>query len=457
MNSPLVPAGAAPETASGAGSVPKKAAAALGRAETLVSAFFSHKLTFLPLAAFVFFLYYEFAAYGSFDLLSMVSHARECTYQFYLCDYSVGFCSRLLLGALISLFRDTVNLTFITRLANASLLACILLQSLLTGIVLRRALEKRDLLMLVISFLFVLNPLTTLENAPMNGSLDPYIMILFLVWLFFADATAATVLAPFLSVVCMTIHYEYLFTFLPPVLALLLYKACCGETKKSRLINGCGFFTTALSSGGLFIYFVFFAKNFLKLTSDEFYEAMASRFNITANAEAKLRSMYAGNLLYRYYFDYYIFGEYEGPGDYGEPENFLSFLSNYTKAHTYIGTCKTFLPFVLPPLILFASLWIACMIKEKGIRRLPYLSFIGIMLVLVPTLIISTDAWRFTGAVLISQFAILFTLYRDKNSVLHMLLNSRLLRSRWAAAVFLLLCIPYFRWAFQIEPFMLTF
>ena len=435
----------------------RKAQNAVGTVENFFAVIFSYKLTILPLAVFVFFLYLKFAAIGSFNLLSFVSHARECTYQFYLCDYSVGFCSRLLIGALFSVLYDSVNLTLITRWANASLLICIILQSLLTALVMRLALAKTDRLMFLISFLFILNPLTTLENAPMNGSLDPYIMILFLVWLFFANTNTATLIAPFVSLICMTIHYEFLFTFLPPVLALLLYKFCCAQNKKNRLINGIGFFSTALSSGGLFIYFVFFAKNFLKLTSDEFYNVMAAKLNITENAAAKLQNLYNGNLLYRYYFDFYIFGEYEGPANFGDPKNFLSFLSNYRKAHAFTGACKTFLPFVLPPLILFAGLWICCMLKEKGIRKLPYLSFIGIMIVLIPTLIISTDAWRFTAAVLISQFAILFTLYRDSNSVLHDVLHSRVLRNRIAAVVFFLLCLPYEYWAFAIEPFMLTF
>ena len=68
------------------------------------------------------------------------------------------------------------------------------------------------------------------------------------------------------------------------------------------------------------------------------------------------------------------------------------------------------------------SRWI-CAVKEKGLKRFVFFCFAAQMLVLVPEVMVSTDAWRFITAAFISQFAVFFAVYYDEKSRLNRLLR----------------------------------
>lgn len=362
------------------------------------------------------------AAYAGISLLSGFPlfglTATPPTYQFYVCDYSVGYCSRLFVGAVIALFTDKVSVNDMNRLINIAVVLSLFCQAVIAGLLLRTGLKNKSLPAALIGVLMMTNPLAVVENMSAPGLLDVYLLLLFLIWLAFLKTPLAAVVTPIFCVVGMAIHYEFLFSFLPPMLCLLLYYAFYAQKRRVRIGRWLAFTGGSAVSAASFYYFVFLAKDHLRLTSDEFYQHMLSRFSLTSSERGLLTAVMGGPL-YRDYFDYYIFGEYKGYDYFNNINDFFVFLKNWTSGRFNAGMLRKDLILFLPVLLIAAVIWIRCAKGEKGIRRLPYVCFIGQALVLIPELIISTDIWRWVSAALLAQFFVFAVVYLDKDAPLH--------------------------------------
>ena len=354
-----------------------------------------------------------FSGFGFFRLT-----ATPPTYQFYVCDYSVGYCSRLFVGAVIALFTDKVSIGEMNRIINIAVVLSLVCQAVIAGLLLRAGLKNRSLPAALIGLLMMTNPLAVVENMSAPGLLDVYLLLLFLLWLAFLKTPLIAIVTPIFCVVGMAIHYEFLFSFLPPMLCLLLYYAFNAKKKRVRVGRWMAFSGGSAVSVASFYYFVFLAKDHLRLTSDEFYQHMLSRFSLTSS-EREFLTAVMGGPLYRDYFDYYIFGEYKGYDYFNNINDFFVFLKNWTSGRFNAGMLRKDLILFLPVLLIAAAIWIRCAKGEKGIRRLPYVCFIGQALVLIPELIISTDIWRWVSASLLAQFFVFAVVYLDKDAPLH--------------------------------------
>lgn len=106
-------------------------------------------------------------------------------YQFYLCDYSVGFCSRLLIGAVITHFTDAVSESLMNLIINISVYSTLAIECCASGVIMWTAMKRGSLLGVLFPLLFICNPLTVEFNMGMLGLLDVYLLLLFLIWLCF--------------------------------------------------------------------------------------------------------------------------------------------------------------------------------------------------------------------------------------------------------------------------------
>lgn len=346
------------------------------------------------------------------------------TFQFYVADYSVGLCSRLFVGAVTALFKDKVSIILMNRIYNTAVMLSLAGQSVVAGLLLRKALKEKSFPAFMVSLFFLTDPLVVLENMSAPGLLDVYLLCLLLMWLVFARTPLVNIVTPLFCFVGMAIHYEFLFSFLPPILTLLFYYAVSENEKRKKIRYGTAFATGSLVSASSFFYFVLFARNHLKMTADGFYEHMLSRFDI--NFEQKQAyTMLMGNPLFRGYFDYYIFGIYQGEEYNPLNGDFFEFLKNWTsdrfESRIFINNLILFVPLF----IIISVIWIMCMKKVKGVKKLPYIFFIGQALVLVPELIISTDMWRWFSGALITQLVVFSMVYLDKKSVLSDAVNNK--------------------------------
>ena len=354
--------------------------------------------------------------YAGFKLFGLTAYPP--TYQFYVCDYSVGLCSRLFVGAVIGLFTDRVSIQLMSLIINSAVCFSLAAQAVIAGLLLRTGLKNRSVPAALMGLLMMTNPLAVVENMSSPGLLDVYLLVLFLLWLALLKTPLIAFVTPIFCLVGMAIHYEFLFSFLPPMLTLLLYYAFFAEKKRVRIGRWIAFAGGGSASVASFYYFVFLSKNYLRLTSEEFYQHMLARFSLTVSQRDALTGL-MGAPIYRPYFDFYIFGQYQNYDYFKNIGDFFEFLKNWTIKGFDGGMLYKDLCLFLPVFLFAAVIWGICASKEKGLKKLPYLCFIGQALVLVPELIISTDIWRWVSAALLSQFFVFSMVYFDKGAALH--------------------------------------
>lgn len=403
--------------------------------DTLVC--FAEKKYSIPcFIAFAFLSYIAIAYHCGFSPFHLSAHMS--TLHYYLCDYKVGFCSKLLIGAILSLFEDKVPVSQMSVIANTAIVLALLLQAVIAGCLLRSALKNRSLAAVTMGLLFVFNPLVVIENMATPGLLDIYLLLLFLVWLAFVRTPVSLIVTPLFCFLGMTIHYVFALVFLPPMLTLTFYYAVFSEKWSARIRNA---FTLTLSSAvsaASFSYFVFFAKNHLRMTSDEFYQYMLSRL-VISRWEESINILKMGTPIFKPYFDFYIFGEYDGNYYYQSANNFLSFLKNWAIDNLHAGVLIVDLVLLTGICLVSLLIWSACAVREKGIKRLPYVLFVLQMVVIVPEILLSTDIWRWVATTLISQAAVFSVIYFDKNAAVHPVIDRK--RIKPVAAGMWVLCL----------------
>ena len=378
---------------------------------------FSQKKWSVPLfILFTLVVYVVVARFFGYKVYSLQVH--PLFYQFFLADYSVGFCSRLFVGAVITLFTDRISTDLMNQIVTVSVIVSLLFQACIAGFLLRTALKKSSWPAVVMAFAFVFNPLVIADKMTAPGMVDIFQLLVFFLWLAFLKTPAVVLVTPVLCLVGMSIHYCFLFNYLPPMLVLLFYYSFFGRKKSTRVLNGIGFWSGSAVSASSFLYFVFFAQNHLKMTSEQFYQHMLSKFD-QPYAERELYTAIMGAPIYREYYDYYIFGEFQGDNYMNDFSDFFSFLRNWTVDHFHASDLMKDMALFLPVWIFAAIIWSRCATREKGIRKLPYICFVGQAIVLIPELFISTDSWRWVSAALISQLVVFSVLYFDKDSPLH--------------------------------------
>lgn len=352
-------------------------------------------------------------------------------YQFYLCDYSVGFCSRLLVGAVITFFTDVVSTDLMNAIINTSVILSLALQAAAAGVILRTAMKRGSLLCCGIVLLFLLSPMAVTENMRMPGQLDVYILVFFLLWLAFYRTPAVYVLAPLICVVCMAIHYEFVLMFLPPILILLLYRAFAWKTRCARVLSGISFSLCLAVSAALLVWFVLFATDHLHQTESEFYFGMLRRFR--TDPMTRSSNIYRmGNPIFKEYFDAHLFNHADfSAGIYGTEiqsfsfDNFFDYLvimRMVAKNLKQDNWTSLLLPFI-PVALIFCTIWGICFAKEKRGKRFVYFCCAAHLLILVPELFVSSDVWRFLSSTFISQYAMFFLIYADNNSKLNEVLR----------------------------------
>ncbi|MBQ6066659.1 MAG: hypothetical protein IJK89_07525 [Clostridia bacterium] len=378
-------------------------------------------------------------AFGCFALVTHLEGYRLgglkvslYVYQFYLCDYSVGFCSRLLVGAVVTFFADVVSTDLMDVIINVSVILSLVLQAAAAGVILRIAMKRGSLLCCGIVLLFLCSPLAIKQNMEMPGHVDIYLLLLFLLWLACYRTPAVYWITPPLCLVGMAIHIEFFCMFLPPMLILLMYRAAAWEKKRARVCSAVSLAASSAVSAGSLIWFVAFANKHLKMTADEFYYRMLARFRtdpVTRNAN----NYRIGTPIFKPYFDAHLFGE----GDlqlnaaltgktnevfvFNTPSDYLQFMFAFAKYGW--NDWKHEIVVFIPIAVIMCLIWGICAVKEKGLKRFVFFCFAAQMLVLVPEVMVSTDAWRFITAAFISQFAVFFAVYYDEKSRLNRLLR----------------------------------
>lgn len=198
-------------------------------------------------------------------------------YSFYLVDYSMGFCSKMLPGVIYNfLFDDTSLQAVYSYCVFLYVLFIFLVVILLEKLVKLVEKENRSTLLFILLF-FISGTLTFSAHVRMPGSHDFY-------WLVFAvlsllclsDKHFYIFIIP-LSLLAVMVNYGYLVSYFLCVVALMIYKTATLSQNKDKIFLWIIIVLTVVLSLLLGVYFLLFERDNLKYTVEEFCKILESR------------------------------------------------------------------------------------------------------------------------------------------------------------------------------------
>lgn len=251
------------------------------------------EITRYTLFVFVVISLYYVVIHGHYSGWQMESY----TYTFYLFDYSFGFCTRFLPGALYHLFFKEVIPSQLYVIMTVLLIGIFLSVSycLAKVIVAQKEVENRLRVLLLLSFTLTGPSILSVFGLCL-GIYDTYWVIFTLLFLLLLPRKKAKYFIPLLFVLSILIHYNALTSFIMLFSLLLLYEALEreGKEKTAYLVLMAIGLICAVALGG---YFFLMEKNNLH------YQDMAE-----FNAALEQRSHRKTGEITLHYFDLVFFG-----------------------------------------------------------------------------------------------------------------------------------------------------
>lgn len=321
-------------------------------------------------------------------------------YPLYVINYDCGYSSRLLVGAVFSLFfKDTLNVSTLTSvLLVIYFILCFCLSAFIN-----KYLKKTEFEAIGIYAVF-------LVISPAFLSILNYFGIIDMFWLFFVMGALSVInkkgwrwFIPVLCTVALAIHEVFVTTYLPVIAIAVLYQFI----KKPNISNFVFISVCAVVVGTASVYFLIIGDGTMKMTSDEMIQFVRGRLGADGQSfdEYYLRSVF--------FWETPEVEDYHGLFGYFK-YNFEYFVKNNTSAIRRI----CFLVFSnLLSSIPFFYLTVKSFIREKNIaKKFIYLCSVIIVPVLCVQLFISVDTERFAMHWLVAILFMLLFFVKEKSS-----------------------------------------
>ena len=250
----------------------------------------------------------SFVAFVVYDCVFIIGglykEVNDTIYEFHAVDFSLGFCSKLLPGAIYHLLVGQYNKTAMTiyiRVLTLLLmfLVCYLLQRFFNAFPDMKTSTKAIFLIL-----FLTGPYTFYFLLETEGWLDLYWMLFFIVGLLMLNNKVTRWFVPMVFPLMVMVHFGAVICYAPLLGLIILLKYANAENdydKKSYLTI---FILAVLLTGTTFLYFSLFDTTNIALSSPEELEKYFEKRNVD----------------FSYYFRYQFFHDGDG---YGTPEEFF--------------------------------------------------------------------------------------------------------------------------------------
>lgn len=318
-------------------------------------------------------------------------------YPMYAIDFSVGVCSRALIGSVISLFADKIDVYAL----NVALLAVHIVGIFLICLFLNSCykINKSD-------FLFVFCVVLLFS---VNKTLLDYMGIMDIYWILGAAACILIVnrkylrwLIPLICTLCFAAHNAFVLTYMPVVLLAVLYVCVKNPTKS----NAAFLAFCVLTVGAAAVYFVFIGDGTVRLTEQELVEYLNRKL------PAKSEDEY-------WYILYSLYGTVPDKPQVQGFGNYISFMLEFTRDSLSDNNSFFYRMIVLclAGAVPFYMLIVKMIKKSSGVfeKITLALTFLFIPLNLLATLL-STDTERFVSSFLLVMMMFVMLLIRNRDA-----------------------------------------
>ena len=192
-------------------------------------------------------------------------------YSFHAVDYSMGFCSQILPGAIFNLIYKTLSENKVLIHETVLMLLFFLMVAFFCEKLFKKAPEEYRKTALTVILFFLSGPGTFAAFIRDIGSLDMY-------WVFSAaffllcltkKQLYPLMIIPFVA--CVLVHYASFVCYIPFCVIIALYKISCLDDKKENKMLWISLSISLSVAFALAVYFIKFQQSNLTYTLDEFH------------------------------------------------------------------------------------------------------------------------------------------------------------------------------------------
>lgn len=372
---------------------------------------------------FVFMVVYNFFIVNNFGFCKI----DDITYAYHLVDYTLGFCTKLLPGAIYNAIFPTTNPDVVNIYFN------ILYHIFLVGVsfVLEKFINtfenEKKVSAFIVTMFFITGPATFAIHAKEFGMLDTYWLFFFLLFILFLRNKYLKWLIPAIFVLSILIHISSLMSFIPFFLLFIFYEA--STNKNSSKSYYAILVISAIVTIVTFLYFLLFEEKNLALSLDEYYAFMDKR----NTSDSEVFNTYYEYALYKVDFTQEtgtFFSDKILINGSGPIVNLINSVWSQIQItlYTYTGVIEYILVTVqeiilLIPLLRHIYKYISKKAKDAKSDKPQYLalkfSLIGFPLLFIASALFSPDLTRWFGNTFICLAAFgIYVIYKTKDTEL---------------------------------------
>ena len=237
-----------------------------------VKSFFSdHKLS---LFFFGFLMAYSFVISGNLGLWKVDS----ITYSFHVVDFSIGFCTKLLPGAVCNFLFDEITENKISIYITVLIAICFFLIGVLLEKIIKETDEAFRKTLFILIMFFLTGPATFSIYTDAFCWLDFYWLFAAVIALLLLIKKQLYFLIVPLMLATVMVHFASILCYIPFVCIIMLYKISETVNKKEKAYLWIIWTATVVSALGLSLYMAVYETEHVKMTMEEMNELLLSRY-----------------------------------------------------------------------------------------------------------------------------------------------------------------------------------
>lgn len=352
----------------------------------------------------IFYITFSMMMFVSFEYLvqkEVIHYLDNYYFPLYVINYDCGFCSRLLVGTVFSLFfGDKLDVLVLNNiLLCVYIMACFILSIFINNCLKN---TKYDKTLGLYTFFIVISPVM-LAYLRFLGTLDLFWLPFVILSLFVVDKKGWRWLVPVFCAIALCIYELFVTTYLPVMAIIVFYQFA----KKPNTSNFIYIAFCAVFVGAATLYFLILGDSTMKMTSDQMVEFARNRLDETGSTfdDFYLRSAffwelphvekYSGFLGYiKYNFEIFT------AGDASALKAIFFFV---------ISNTITAVPFLYMIAKSFRK-------ADKPIKKFTYLCCFSTYAFMFVNLLLSTDTDRFSLHFLWASLLLLMFFVREKDN-----------------------------------------
>jgi len=284
---------------------------------------------------FLFFGYvtvYNFAVVNGFSLWS----ADKISYTYHIVDYSVGFCTKLLPGAIYNFLFDSYSPETVTIFETVVLFIIFALVSFYLSETIRHITDKETKKNIITVFIFFLSgPSTFAVFTRQLGMIDVYWLLISVIFFLFMRNRKLYTFIPMIFAVSVLVHFSCLISYLILFVMIIIYKISQEKEKFSKVILWSVLAVSATVTVCLAVYFNKNETSNLKFTLEEFNRFLDSRYSF----DKETYYTYYDYSLYKFYNDKFLDAQLLTQGSCNLPDFVIGFINKVYNQICFVSLC----------------------------------------------------------------------------------------------------------------------